>query len=91
MLSLPLAGEAADQYERGGVGEPAAGLGEVGTVHAGGERMDVGVLVLLDYIILFTGRNSATIVPKSAFATPAEAEAFAAFAKAQWAEARSVF
>ncbi len=42
-------------------------------------------------VILFTGRNSATIVPKSAFATPAEAEAFAAFAKAQWAEARSVF
>ncbi len=42
-------------------------------------------------VLLFTGRNSATIVPKSAFATPAEAEAFAAFAQAQWREARSVF
>ena len=42
-------------------------------------------------VLLFTHRNSATIVPKSAFASPAEAEAFAAFAKAQWDEARSVF
>jgi len=42
-------------------------------------------------VLLFTSRNSATIIPKSAFASPAEAEAFAAFAKAQWDEARSVF
>ena len=42
-------------------------------------------------VLLFTHRNSATIVPKSAFASPAEAEAFAAFARAQWEDARSVF
>ena len=42
-------------------------------------------------VLLFTHRNSATIVPKSAFASPAEAEAFAACAKAQWNEAHSVF
>lgn len=42
-------------------------------------------------VLLFTHRNSATIVPKSAFASPAEAAAFAAFAKAQWTEAQSVF
>lgn len=42
-------------------------------------------------VLLFTHRNSATIVPKSAFASPAKAEAFAAFAKAQWNEAHSVF
>jgi len=42
-------------------------------------------------VLLFTPRDSATIVPKSAFASPSEAEAFAAFAKAQWKEARSVF
>ena len=42
-------------------------------------------------VLLFTSRNSATIVPKSAFASPAEAEAFAAFAKAQWKDAHSIF
>ena len=40
-------------------------------------------------ILLFTSRNAATIVPKSAFA--AEAEAFAAFAKARWEDAHSTF
>ncbi len=42
-------------------------------------------------VLLFTNRNCAAIVPKSAFATPVEAEAFAAFAKAQWTDAQSVF
>ena len=42
-------------------------------------------------VLLFTSRNSATIIPKSAFASPAAAEAFATFAKTQWDEARSVF
>ncbi len=42
-------------------------------------------------VLLFTSRNSATIVPKSAFASPSEADAFAAFAKARWKEAHSVF
>jgi hypothetical protein len=50
-----------------------------------------GVVVTRRTVLLFTHRNSATIVPKSAFASPAEAEAFAAFAKAQWNEAHSVF
>ena len=42
-------------------------------------------------VILFSGRNSATIIPKSAFASPAEAQALTAFAQAQWTDARSVF
>jgi hypothetical protein len=49
------------------------------------------VVVTRKTVLLFTNRNCAAIVPKSAFASPAEAEAFAAFAKAQWAEAQSVF
>lgn len=49
------------------------------------------VVVTRKTVLLFTNRNCATIVPKSAFTTPAEAEAFAAFAHAQWTDARSVF
>ena len=49
------------------------------------------VIVTRKTVLFFTNRNSATLVPKSAFASPAEAEAFAAFAQAQWAEARSIF
>ncbi len=50
-----------------------------------------GVVVTKTTVVLFANRNSATLIPKSAFASPAEAEAFAAFAKAQWEDARSVF
>ncbi len=50
-----------------------------------------GIVVTRKTVLLFTNRNCAAIVPKSAFASPAEAEAFAAFATAQWAEAQSVF
>ena len=49
------------------------------------------VVVTRKAVLLFTTRNSATIVPKSAFSSPAEAEAFAAFAQAQWTDAQSVF
>lgn len=50
-----------------------------------------GVVVTKTTVLLFTHRNSATLIPKSAFATPAQAEAFAAFAKAYWTEAQLVF
>jgi len=49
------------------------------------------VVVTRKTVLLFTNRNCAAIIPKSAFASPAEAEAFAAFAKAQWTEAQSIF
>lgn len=42
-------------------------------------------------ILLFTNRNCAAIVPKSAFSSPEDAQAFADFAKAQWDDAQSVF
>jgi hypothetical protein len=51
----------------------------------------VSVVETRKAVLLFINRNSATIVPKSAFASPAEAEAFAAFAKARWQDAHSVF
>ncbi len=50
-----------------------------------------GVVDTRRTVLLFTNRNCATIIPKSAFASPTEAEAFAAFAKAQWEDARTVF
>ena len=42
-------------------------------------------------VLLFTNRNCAAIIPKSAFASPEDAQAFATFAKAQWDDAQSVF
>jgi len=50
-----------------------------------------GVVETKKTVLLFTNRNCAAIVPKSAFASPVEADAFAAFAKAQWNDAQSVF
>ena len=38
-------------------------------------------------VLLFTGRNSAIIIPKSAFASPEEADQFAASAAHFWTEA----
>lgn len=54
-------------------------------------REFTGVVVTRKTVLLFTNRNCAAIVPKSAFTTVAEAEAFAAFAQKQWADAQSVF
>ena len=42
-------------------------------------------------ILIFTNRNCAVMVPKSAFATPDAADAFAQSAIRYWTDAKSIF
>ncbi|MDV6332612.1 YcxB family protein [Asticcacaulis sp. 201] len=42
-------------------------------------------------LLIFTQRNCALIVPKLAFDTPEASQAFVAYAKARWMDAKSVF
>ena len=42
-------------------------------------------------VLIFTNRNCAVMIPKSAFATPSEAEMFATSAMTHWQATKSVF
>lgn len=42
-------------------------------------------------VLLFTGRNAAMIIPKSAFSSPGDADRFTAAARHHWEDAHSIF